>query len=219
MAIICNLPHLEAKLQANAGNSQSEEAEATAVSAPDSPIEEEGASSEVELPLVAEATIEGSDRMDIDELNQQRPTTAEGQLLSELSNIEPATPPEPMDIDEPDSGHEDEWPSEEGLEGASDYHISEFNYSETIVNIDDSDKTGVKRQKKPPARVKKSPKPVDPNNPTIIILDSLSMGLHPRTFTLLREYLEVEASEKKGWVIPRGIVGGIYAKAGRPSRI
>jgi len=221
LAIICNLPHLEAKLQANGGNNQSEEAEATTVSTPDSPTEEEGASSEVELPLVAEATVESSDRMDIDDPNQQRPTTAEGQLLSELSSLEPANSPGPMDIDEPYSGHEDEWPSEEGLEGVADHHISEFNYSgggETTVNIDDSDNKGVKRQKKPPARVKKPPKPVDLSNPTIIILDSLSMGSHPRTFTLLKEYLEVEASEKKGWIIPRGVVGGIYAKAGRSSR-
>lgn len=231
MAIICNLPHLEAKLQANAGNSQAEEVEteATIVSTLDSPLEEEGASSEVELSLVAEATAERPDRMDIDDPSQQRPATAEGQLLSELSNLEPENPPEPMDIDETDSGHEDEWPSEEGLEGVSDHHISEFDYSsisehaqegdrEAITNMDDSDKKGVKRQKKPPTRVKKSQKPVDLNNPTIIILDSLSTGLHPRTFTLLKEYLEAEAFEKKGWIIPRGVVGGIYAKVGRSSR-
>ncbi|RPB26955.1 cysteine proteinase [Terfezia boudieri ATCC MYA-4762] len=212
LAIICNLPHLEAKIQANAGNSQAEE---TVVSTSDSPLEEEGASSEVELPLLVDAT---PDRMDIDDPNEQRPTTAEGQLLSELSNLEPANLPEPMDIDESGSGHEDEWPSEEGLEGVSDHHISEFNYSgdgEIIVNIDDSDKKGVKRQKKLPTRIKKPPKPVDLNNPTIIILDSLSTGLHPRTFALLKEYLEVEASEKKGWIIPRGIVNGIYAKVPR----
>ncbi|KAF8425561.1 hypothetical protein EV426DRAFT_573198 [Tirmania nivea] len=217
LAIICNLPYLEAKLQSNNRNCLSEEAEATTVSTPDSPIEEV-ASSEVELPLVTEATVESSDRMDIDDPNQQGPTTAESQLLSELSNLKPANPPEPMVIDEPDSGHEDEWPSEEGLEGVSNHHISEFNYSgdgEIIVNIDDSDKKGVTRQKKLSARVKKPPKPVDLNNPTIIILDSLSMGLHPRTLSLLKEYLEVEAYEKKGWIVPRGVVAGIYAKVPR----
>lgn len=221
--IICNLPHLEAKLKANAGDSQGEEAEATIVSAPDSPPEEEGTSSEMELPVVAEATVESPDRMVLDDPSQQRPTTAEGQLLSELSNLGPASSSEHMDIDEPDSGHEDEWPSEEGLEGVSNHHISEFNYSpigehaqegdgEITVNIGEPDKKRVKRQKKLPGRAKKPPRSVDLNYPTIIILDSLNTGPRRKTFSLLRDYLDMEASEKKGWNIPQGFVKSAHAK-------
>lgn len=194
----------------------------TVVSAPDFLAEEDEGYSEPEPPPKPNTSFEGSD---LDGSGIQQATTAEDQLLSEASVAEKL--PVTMEIDRHQSvngiGDEYEWPNEDGLEGAPIQHISEFKLlgdsmdeerldKDSAINTDDAERKRGKAKKKKPTKTKKLPKPLDPEAPTIFILDSLSSGAHSRTFVVLREYLEEEARQKKQWNIIGRNINGIYAK-------
>ena len=179
--------------------------------------------SETEPPHITNTVFKGSDP---DGSGIQKATTAEDQLLSEASVAEKL--PEVMEVDQHQSvngiGDENEWPNEDGLEGAHTQHIGEFKLfgdsideerldkDSTAINTDDAEKRRGKTKKKKITKPKKLSKPSDPEEPTIFILDSLSSGAHSRTFSVLKDYLEEEARQKKQWSIIGRNINGIYAK-------
>lgn len=223
MAIICNLHHLEEKLQSKDA-CEANETTVNAASPQDSPGEEEEVSSETEPRSAIEVDFENSDRMEIEDSNSQRPVTAQDQLLSEASIMDLDSPSSPMDLEHISKGDEEEseWPNEEGLEGASHQHMvditgflsrdAERSHGDVANNVDEPAIRRVKKAKKRPPKPKKQPKPVDPDLPTIFILDSLSTNGHSKTFTVLRDYLEEEAYQKKQWNVDRRDINGVYAK-------
>lgn len=194
----------------------------TVVSAPDFLGEEDEGYSEPEPIPMTNAVFEGTDP---DDSSIQKTTTAEDQLLSEASVAEKF--PEIMDVDQHQSvngiGDENEWPNEDGLEGAPIQYIGEFKLlgnnideerldKDSVINTDDTERRRGKTKKKKLIKPKKLSKPLDPEAPTIFILDSLSSGAHSKTFSVLREYLEEEARQKKQWNIIGRDINGIYAK-------
>ncbi|KAF8460668.1 hypothetical protein BDZ91DRAFT_417403 [Kalaharituber pfeilii] len=210
LAIICNLHHLEKRIPRTLEDSKD------TVGTPVTQIEEDNIDSDISSECLADETVDITQRRDAESVTLQRPTTAEEQILSEASVIEPDSTDGHMDISKLRELDDKEWPNENGIEGEPNFQFNtqlhEKHEAEEIIHISGDD-----FEKRPAKRLKKSAKPkkpvkVDFERPTIFILDSLNKNSHSRTFTVLKEYIQEVALQTKGWEFSaKNHIAGSYA--------